>query len=1148
MKRLSDLCIISIFFLCCFTHMCNVAVADDTCIFTVTADDVPPNIALLLDNGAEMEQVHWHSSYDNSIDYTPNAAEKKDVVLMPATGNGFFHDNGYGIVSHGGIFFLVQIKDDLTLDLYTNGLQATSGNTWTIKVKTVSLPAKPSTVVVDGVIDNATNFRYSKNYLNWIFFSGAYAGDGSDLPNKSRFYYAKKAMMTLGKLASNKAQMWVFNFASNPEGASNVQPLKMVVTALADDPQNNALDPAFINNINNMGTVTYSPLAEGLASVGGYYSLPKSDVIDEYCQKNFVIVISPGVSSEDLTGANQYMPETFSDYDGDNATGGIGEGNVTAGAYTYPIPTNLGGSTYLDDVAYYLYTHHVVTYNQGFQNISTYTIGYMGDQEGNLFLINTSNNGNGNVNLYDTADPKYGRYHFTAESPENLSSVLLAAVDDIISKTSTFTAPVVPVTRTTSGDRIYMAFFKPIGGNFWEGNVTKFGISSTNEIVDSEGNPAAWPNGAIKKDARPYWQTKDWADNTKSNYIHNSSRNIYTYLGSYSDLRDSTNEFAPGNSLLNASVLGNPGNYTTTQVINYVRGADILDEDGDSNTSENRRIITGDVLHSEPLIVQYDSSRTRVYFGANDGMLHAVSDADGTEAWAFIPPDQLHRLKGMVEGLGHQYFVDGSPKAYIKDTDNDGVIESGDGDRVILISGEGKGGRSYFGLDVTDPDAPILLWRICGSDDTQSGILELEGVNGTFQNDEVLTGNTGGAATINGTLVGNLLNYDACTNNFSVGEVVTGGTSGATATVLSVTKHAPDNAAPTAVIPELGESWSEPQFRFVKTSDSDYDEGIPVFFIGGGYSADNSAGKAVLAINVFTGAVVRKFKNDGVNITGMNYSFASSACVIPSDDKGFADKVYVGDLGGQMWRFGRFTDSEGNPLDFPNNDKNIMNWTGHIIFVSDSAHGRKFYYQPSVTLEKGYDLVFMGTGDREAACGGTSADRIYCVKDTHAQTILEESNLVDLTDPAATPPDLNSETGDVDGNSRVDQGWYIRLATGEKVLSQGTVFYKTYYVTSFTPNDEPCLPGGVGKLYALNYKTGAAVLSFGGEELTRSVEIGGGIPSKPVMVITLTGQKLYISVGSTNPDVDSEEVSAGIVAIDPLAPQINFFYLWWREL
>ncbi|UCF72748.1 MAG: hypothetical protein JSW35_11380 [Deltaproteobacteria bacterium] len=1090
MKRLRHYWFTSVLLISCFVFMPGPGFADDTCVFAVTADDVPPNIVILLDNGAEMQQIEWHSSYDNSIDYTQTTdgvdndsdgfideAGEDDVV--GGAGSGFFNDNGYAIVSHGDSYYLVPILDSLEIGAYTDGLQADSSDTtlrtgtWTINGMTVTLPAQPSTVAVDGVIDNATYFRYSKNYLNWIFFSsgeGSYteestAGhDGSDLPNKSRFYWAKKAIFAVARLTANKAKFSIFNFTASAEGASNVQPLGMVVsTPLADLPENNTLDPSFVNNVNNMGTVTYSPLAEGLARVGGYYASSSSHIVGEYCQRSFVTVVSPGVSSEDQAAASQSSPASLSDYDGDSEAGGIGEGNIKADASIDAIPTNQNGSTYLDDVAYYLYANDIVGYQDGFQNVSTYTIGFMGNQLSNLFLINTANNGNGNLNLYDTTDPEYGRYHFTTESPNSLPSVLLDAINEIISETSSFTAPVVPVTRTTSGNRIYMAFFTPGEGNFWEGNVTKFGISEDNEIVDPVGNPATWPNGAMREDAEPYWATKDWADPTKGNYIHNSSRNIYTYLGSSTDLTDLTNEFKSTNSGLTAAILGNP-THTTEQIINYVRGADVFDEDGDSDTTENRAIITGDVLHSEPLIISYNSSTSMVYFGANDGMLHAVSDSDGTEAWAFIPPDQLARLKDVVEGSSHQYFVDSSPKVYINDVDGDGVIESGDGDQVILVCGERKGGTSYFAVDATDPSNPSFLWVIDQS-----------------------------------------------------------------------------------TISELGESSAEPQFGVVKTTDEDT-SGTPVFFIGGGYSSDNSMGKAVIAINVLTGAVVRTFKNNGSSITGMDYSFASSVSVLDSDSNGFVDKVYVGDLGGQLWRFGKFTDSEGNPLVFPTCEENINNWTAQIIFLSDPAHTRKFFYPPSVALEKEYDLVFMGTGDREDACNPSSSDRIYCVKDTHGSTTLGESDLVDVTDVAATPPDLSSETGDVDENGQVDQGWYIRLATGEKVLAEGAVFYKAFYIPTFTPNDDPCLPGGVGKSYALNYLTGEAVLDFGGGGPTRSYEIGGGIPSKPVIVITEEGQKLFISVGSTNPGAESEEVGAGIVAIDPLAPPRNIFYLWWIEL
>ena len=1189
----------TLFVIFCLIFMGYSVSADDTCVFSITADDLPPNIVLLLDSGAEMEQVVWRTGFDNSIDYTP--APGQDAVAVPGSTDGFFKDGGYGITVSGNKYYLVDIPVDLKISDYNFRLQAdvsdTSAKTgtWTINGRTLTLPAEPSTVAVDGVIDNASHFRYSKNYLNWLFFAdggGSYidvsgVDDGTDLPNMSRFYYAKKAIMTVAKGTGFKAHFGLYYF-TNDTGGSQAQPLQLVVNAEEDgldsdgdgdvDEFDEILTSAFINNINNMHTITYSPLAEGLATVGYYYSSPSSGASGGYCQSNFTIVISPGVSSEDQGTESKHVPAWLSDYDGDD--GGIGEGNIKEDNTPYAIPLNQNGSTYLDDVAYYLYSHDIVgdapstgslcydaltnnfavgetitgstsgatasitivnvdagdtsgclelgnvtgtfqdneivtggsggsaTVNGslfdsgvGYQNVITYSVGFMGDKEGDLFLINTSNNGNGNKNLYDTSDEDYGKYHYTADSPEALSTQLLAAVTGILSRTSTFMAPVVPVTRTTSGDKIYMAFFKPGEGNFWEGNVTKFGISSDNQIIDATGAPATWPNGAMKVDAVPYWATINWADISKNNYIHNSNRNIYTCLDNFS-----LTSFESTNANLTATILGNPTR-TPAEIINYVRGADILDEDGDSNVTDNRSIITGDVLHSEPVIFQYrytdGSSKTMVYFGANDGMLHAVLDttqssgADpihyGIEDWAFIPPDQLPRLKEMIEGFDHQSYVDSTPKIYFKDSNGDGLVDTADGDKVIIVCGERKGGTGYFALDVTDPSSPQYLWRINQYNDSGLGW-----------------------------------------------------------------------AAPTTVIAELGQTWSEPQFGVVKTTDADI-TGTPVFFIGGGYSSNNSSGKAVIAVNVLTGAVVKKFT------TGMNYSFPSTVLVVDENDNGFVDKVYVGDLGGQMWRFAYFSDSGGNPLVFPNCNENINSWTEQVFFKTDDNNSRKFFYPPNVTLEKGYDMVFMGTGNRENACCNndtlvcsfTGPDIIAAVKEAHsATTIVGEEDaggliakdLIDVTDPAATPPDL-STAGDVDSNLYTDQGWYVRLvdgggnAVGEKVLAEGVVFYKTFYVTTFTPNEDPCVPGGDGKLYALSHLTGSAVLDFDNDSVSdRSTTVGGGIPSKPVMLITKTGTKLLISVGSSNPNAASPSTGAGVMNINPLLPPINFFYKYWKEV
>jgi hypothetical protein len=85
-------------------------------------------------------------------------------------------------------------------------------------------------------------------------------------------------------------------------------------------------------------------------------------------------------------------------------------------------------------------------------------------------------------------------------------------------------------------------------------------------------------------------------------------------------------------------------------------------------------------------------------------------------------------------------------------------------------------------------------------------------------------------------------------------------------------------------------------------------------------------------------------------------------------------------------------------------------------------------------------------------------------------------------------------------------------------------------------------------MYALDYKTGSAVMSFSEDNPVRGKITGGGIPSNPVPIITMDGQKLLITVGSTLPDAQSQSMEAGIVGLDPLAPDVNLFYLWWREL
>ncbi|MBA3598219.1 MAG: pilus assembly protein [Methylibium sp.] len=110
-----------------------------------------------------------------------------------------------------------------------------------------------------------------------------------------------------------------------------------------------------------------------------------------------------------------------------------------------------------------------------------------------------------------------------------------------------------------------------------------------------------------------------------------------------------------------------------------------------------------------------------VYVGANDGMLHAfngsLTGADaGREVFAYVPSalfagpsspstpetDGLAALgKSTFE---HHFYVDATAEVFDIDLGRTGGPTPGTPDwRSVLIGGLGKGGMSYYALDVTDP-------------------------------------------------------------------------------------------------------------------------------------------------------------------------------------------------------------------------------------------------------------------------------------------------------------------------------------------------------------------------------------------------------------------------------------------------------------
>jgi type IV pilus assembly protein PilY1 len=230
----------------------------------------------------------------------------------------------------------------------------------------------------------------------------------------------------------------------------------------------------------------------------------------------------------------------------------------------------------------------------------------------------------------------------------------------------------------------------------------------------------------------------------------------------------------------------------------------------------------------------------------------------------------------------------------------------------------------------------------------------------------------------------------------------------------------------------------------------------------------------------------------------MNFSLPEKATAVDLDNNGYVDHVYVGDVGGQLWKFDVSATA-------------TTSWTGKRLFVAVPTQAnppaageffpaQAFFGAPSLALAPDWSLwVFIGTGDRYHP-NSAASNRFYGIKDNTTMangSFLTESNLADVTTTNGTGAN----------------GWFIQLANAnEKVLAAPNVFNGQVIFTSFTPTTAvSCTSGsGTARLYDVQMLTGYAAVNFStGLALTstdassaRSTVIGQGIPSMPIIVVT----------------------------------------------
>ncbi len=274
-----------------------------------------------------------------------------------------------------------------------------------------------------------------------------------------------------------------------------------------------------------------------------------------------------------------------------------------------------------------------------------------------------------------------------------------------------------------SRDRLYRGYFNYNG---WKGHLMAYDLNTDGTIKGEaqwddgaalgKGGDAGWVMKAKKRGKAYTWIEAKFQPN-REDFDDKNVNNLDSFVNP---------------SLEDINGDGKVDKKDAKTIINFILDANYDDStDGGAHGPgyhKGKRAadwLLGDIYHSTALVVgapplnlpdapfskkysdfktTWKNRETVIYVGANDGMLHAINDNDGTEKFSIIPKNLLGKLKDIRNA--HQFYVDSSPRAY--------DVFFGADWHTVVVSGERGGGNYYFAVDVTDPsdpNYPKVLWE-----------------------------------------------------------------------------------------------------------------------------------------------------------------------------------------------------------------------------------------------------------------------------------------------------------------------------------------------------------------------------------------------------------------------------------------------------
>ncbi|HEY0511176.1 MAG TPA: PilC/PilY family type IV pilus protein [Thermoanaerobaculia bacterium] len=486
---------------------------------------------------------------------------------------------------------------------------------------------------------------------------------------------------------------------------------------------------------------------------------------------------------------------------------------------------------------------------------------------------------------------------------------------------------------------------------------------------------------------------------------------------------------------------------------------------------------------------QQTHRRKMLLVGTNDGQLHAIdagvwdntagsfTDGTGEEIFSYMPRLGLPIVRDQAE-KGHQIFgVDGTPRVedvFIDPKHTVGAASSANREwRTVAIGGFREGGgvdgggrvgdfvSGYYALDVTHPD------QLNSSH------------NPTSQATVPSCLDTANAAVSScGTLP-----FPAALWEFtdSIGK-----------SQLDEDRNG---------YPDLGQTWSVPTLGRIKVVEGGtvVDKFVAIF--GGGMDADNKTspkrGNWLYMVDIETGKTI--YKRALVGAT------PADPAALDVDLDGYIDTIYIGTTSGFLYKVNVSSPGTLQDVTLATNQavpalaasttvKRITDSSWDPFPIFDTL-GRPIYFAPTLfyVARLSRFALALGTGDRENLWNldGIQGRFYLFIDDNFTSSMVAGGTLpkteADYQGVDATASDLPS-TSDfvVNPPAGKGRGWYLKLQTDERVITQTFGLSGVIIFSGFQPQDvgvDPssvCARGGSSHIFVVFANNANSVMQVGG--------------------------------------------------------------------